>query len=70
MKLKKKKKNTDYGCGNKYITTKDFNKLTVENFAARLAQANLAKKSNIANFVRKTGFDDKLKKFLEIKQNM
>ena len=69
MKLKKKK-NTDYGCGNKYITTKDFNKLTVENFAARLAQANLAKKSNIANFVRKTGFDDKLKKFLEIKQNM
>ena len=69
MKLKKKK-NTDYGWGNKYITTKDFNKFTVENFAARLAQANLAKKSNIANFVRKTGFDDKLKKFLEIKQNM
>ena len=26
----------------KYITTPDFNKLTAENFAARLAQANLA----------------------------
>ena len=25
----------------KYITTPEFNKLTVENFAARLAQANL-----------------------------
>ena len=36
----------------KYITTPEFNKLTAENFAARLKQANL---------VTKTDFDDKLK---------
>ena len=35
----------------KYITISEFNKLTAENFAARLAQANL---------VTKTDFDDKL----------
>ena len=35
----------------KYITTPVFNKLTAENFAARLAQANL---------VTKTDFDNKL----------
>ena len=45
----------------KYITTKEFNKLTTENFAARLAQANFASKSYIANFVKKTDFHDKLK---------
>ena len=38
-----------------------FNKLTVECFAARLEQANLASKSDIANFVKKTDFDDELK---------
>ena len=36
----------------KYITTLEFDKLTAETFAARLAQANL---------VTKTDFDDKLK---------
>ena len=36
----------------KYVTTPDFNKLTEENFAARLEQANL---------VTKTDFDDKIK---------
>ena len=36
----------------KYITTSEFNKLTAENFAARLKQANL---------ITKTDFDDKLK---------
>ena len=35
----------------KYITTPEFNKLTVENFAAKLAHPNL---------VEKTDFDDKL----------
>ena len=40
----------------KYITTPEFNKLTAENFAARLAQANLASKSDIANFVKKDRF--------------
>ena len=43
----------------KYITTPEFNKLTAEHFAARLAQSNLASNNDIANFVKKTGFDDK-----------
>ena len=51
---------TDHDHG-KYITTPEINKLTAENFATRLAQANLASKSDIANFVKKTDFDDKLK---------
>ena len=33
-----------------------------ENFAARLAQVNLASKSDNVNFRKKTNFDDKLKK--------
>ena len=37
-----------------YITTQEFNKLTAENFAARLKQADL---------VSKTGFDNKLTSF-------
>ena len=37
----------------KYITTPEFSKLTAENFAARSAQANLASKNDIANFVKK-----------------
>ena len=42
----------------KYITTPEFNKLTAESFTAILAQANLASKGDIANFVKKTDFDD------------
>ena len=38
----------------KYITTPEFNKLTAENFTARLKQANL---------VTKTDFDNKLTSF-------
>ena len=33
-------------------TTPKFNQLTAENFAARLAQANLASKSDTASFVK------------------
>ena len=33
--------------GSKYITTQEFNKLTVENFAARLKQADSVKKKLI-----------------------
>ena len=44
------KKITDHN-HDKYITTPEFNKLTAENFAARLAQVNL---------VTKTYFDEKL----------
>ena len=40
------KKITDHDHG-KYITTPEFNKLTAENFAARLKQTNLASKNNI-----------------------
>ena len=40
----------------KYITAPECKKLRVENFAARLAQANLASKSDIANFVKKYRF--------------
>ena len=54
------KKMTDHD-HDKYITTPEFNKLKAENFAARLAQVNLASKSHIANFVKKINFDDKLK---------
>ena len=45
----------------KYITTQECNKLGLENFAVRVAHANLASKNDIANFVKKTNFDDKLK---------
>ena len=41
------------------ITTPELIKLIAENFAARLAQANLASKSDIANFAEKTDFDDR-----------
>ena len=34
----------------------------VENFPARLAQANLASQNDVVNFAKKTDFDDKLKK--------
>ena len=42
----------------KYITTPKFNTLT----AGRLAQPNLASKSGISNFEKKTNFDDSVKK--------
>ena len=45
----------------KYIAALEFNKLIAENFIARLKQANLTTKDNIADFVKKTDFDDKLK---------
>ena len=38
----------------KHITTQEFNKLTSENVTAWLAQAKLARKINIANFIKKT----------------
>ena len=56
------KKITDHN-HDKYITTPEFNKLTAETFAARLRQANLASKNDIANFINKTDFDNKLSGF-------
>ena len=49
----------------KYMTTQEFNKLTSEKFAARLVQAKLGSKNNIATFAKKTDFDDELKKHEE-----
>ena len=43
------------------ITIQEFNKLTSENFEVRLAQANLATKADIDDFVEQTDFNDKLK---------
>ena len=37
------------------------NLITSEKFAARLAQANLESKNDIAVFVKKINFDDKIK---------
>ena len=57
----------------KYITTPEFNKLMAENFTARLKQANLATKGDIADFVKKTNFNDKIKnlnKLPQINQNI
>ena len=50
LKLKKKKK-FDHN-HKKYITTQKFNKITTDNFAAKLKQANLASKNNIGDFVK------------------
>ena len=54
--VKLKKILTDHK-DDKYITTAGFNKLTAENFAARLAHANLITKTNfdakLSNFNRK-----------------
>ena len=37
--------------------------LTADNFTARLKQANLASRNDIANFVKKIDFDNKLLSF-------
>ena len=53
------KVNTDHD-HDKCITSQEFNKITSEKLTARL-KANLASQNDIANFVKKTYFDDKLK---------
>ena len=47
----------------KYITTPDLNKLTAENFDARLKQENLASKRDITNFTKKREIDNILLSF-------
>ena len=44
---------TDHDHSSKYITTKEVNKLTSENFGAKLAEATLASKNNIAVLVKR-----------------
>ena len=59
--------NTDVGVANccfgsvQYMTIQEFNKLTSENVTARVAKANLLSRNDIANFVKKTDRDDKLR---------
>ena len=48
-----------------YITTQGFNELTTEYFTARLAKAKFETKADIADFVKKTNFDKKLKKLIK-----
>ena len=50
MKLSKKITDHDH---HKHTTTQEFNKVTSETFAARLAQANLTSKNDIAALVKK-----------------
>ena len=40
----------------KYIFTQEFNKLTSENFTARLKQANLASSNDIADIAKRNRF--------------
>ena len=54
------KKITDHN-HDKYITTPEFNKFIAEIFDLRSKRANLAIKNDIANFVKNTSFDRKLK---------
>ena len=55
----------------KYITTQEFNKLTAENFASRLNQANLVSKTDFDN--KLISFNRKITsnktKYLEVKKN-
>ena len=53
------KKITDHNHG-KYITTPKFDKFAVETFDLRLKRVNLVSKTDIANFVKKKDFDNKL----------
>ena len=57
--IEKKSTDNDH---HKYVATQEFNKLTSENFAARLKQANLATKTDVDDFVEKADFDKNLKK--------
>ena len=59
--LKLKRKNLIINNYGKYITTQEFNMLTADDFAARLAQEKLATKANIADFIKVIDFTNKLK---------
>ena len=52
------------------ITAQEFNKFISENISARLALANLANKSDVVNFAKKTDFDDKLKNAISNKNEL
>ena len=56
------------------ITTQELKSWTADNFANKLKQAKLAIKTDIADFVKRAYFDDKLKSFhkklLQLKQDI
>ena len=55
--MKLKKNVADHDHSNKYIFTQEFfNKLTAQNFAEGLVQANLSSKNDISALVEKTDF--------------
>ena len=54
-------KSTDHDHSDKYVTTPECNKLTSKHFAARLKHAKIASKSDVAKFVTKIDFNNKLK---------
>ena len=58
-KIEKKIPNLD-----KHIATPEFNKLTKENFAERLIQANLSSKNDITDLVKKQILMESLEKLL------
>ena len=63
------KKITDHN-HDKYITTPEFNRFTAEIFYLRLKRTNIASKGDIANFVKKTDFDNKLKDVISNKNEL
>ena len=56
-KINENEKKTTHHNFDRYITAPEFNELT----SARSKQTNLASKSDIANFLNKTDFNNKLK---------
>ena len=60
-KLSEIAKKIFYHNHDKYITTLEFDQFTAEIFALRLKRTNLVGKSDIANLVNKTYFDETLK---------
>ena len=54
------KKQLEHDHNNKYVTTQEF---MIENFTARIKQANLATKADNPDFVKKTGFDEETDQF-------
>ena len=64
---------TDHHHSNNHINTQEFSRLTADDFADRLTQANLASKNDFADFVKKADFDEKqnnCNKKIQITQNM
>ena len=53
MKFDEIEKKTTNHDNDKYVSRQEFNTLTTENFPARLKQANLGNKNDIAVFVKR-----------------